>query len=65
MANSATAYVALDSFVTMLNGQRRFIRRGRSYPGDDPVVIARAQFFRALKPHKAEAKPKRGRRADS
>jgi hypothetical protein len=42
------AYVALDSFTTTVNGQRRWVRRGRSLPGDDPIVIARPTLFRAL-----------------
>jgi hypothetical protein len=56
-----TAYIAVDSFTTVLNGERRWARRGRSYPGDDPLVIARPTLFRpvaAFNPDEAEDAPK-------
>lgn len=55
------AYVAVDTFTTVINGERRWARRGRSYPDDDPLVIARPTLFRpvaAFNPDKVEAEPK-------
>lgn len=58
-----TAHIALDSFTTVVNGERRWIRKGRSYPGDDPVVIARSTLFRPIAAFNPETetspKPKR------
>lgn len=64
---SVTAYIAVDSFTTIVNGQRRWVRRGTTYPGDDPVVIARPTLFREVKAHNPtestdEPKPKRSYR---
>jgi hypothetical protein len=66
---TVTARIAIDSFTTVVNGERRWILRGRTYPSDDPVVIARSTLFRpvaAFNPDNEEAvdiaeppKPKR------
>jgi hypothetical protein len=61
-----TGHVAVDSFTTIVNGERRFVRRGASYAGDDPIVIARPTLFRPVKafgPETEDApKPKRAYR---
>lgn len=44
----SSAHRALDTFVATVGTERRFVRRGRSYPSDDPLVVAHPHLFKLI-----------------